>query len=72
MGTEVVRVATRAYSQTWSEGEVRPAGRLRIRADHWILAFWVVVGAFGFFHFADARPHAMTAIDGGVVPPSTR
>jgi hypothetical protein len=77
MGSEVLRVATRVCAESWAAPQARPVSRpARLRVDHWIVAFWVLVGAAGFYHFTVTRPSAssaqITAMDGGLVPPSAR
>lgn len=72
MGSEVFRVETAVWTES-REGRsiARPTW---FRMHHWILAFWVLLGALGFYQLAGARPssHPMTAMDGGVMPPRGR
>ena len=68
MGSQVLRVATRVWTESWPVSIARPA---RFRVDHWIVAFWVLLGVMGFYYVAGTNASSLpvTAIDGGVVPP---
>ena len=73
MGSEVLRIATREWvgSERAEAGTRRRRALPRLRAEHWIVAFWLVVGVLGYRSLAAHPPDraAVAALDGGITPP---